>query len=146
QIARPGLPIALPVERIGLLMDCDWTQVRRWRQRAVCAEQLRPVEPYVPHRRAGQYLYLGRRSEANSIQEKSPAPTRSVPLALPTSGLVGHFLDSSSGTRSIVRAETHHSPLVGRVGSSAKCYIHGTHTEWWYRPEGDAVCNRCHPN
>ncbi len=35
QGARPGLMIALPLERIGELMRCDWTQVRRWRHRAV---------------------------------------------------------------------------------------------------------------
>jgi hypothetical protein len=35
QFARPELSIALPLERIGGLMGCDWTQVRRWRKRVV---------------------------------------------------------------------------------------------------------------
>ena len=58
QLARPGLPIALPLKRIGELMDRDWTQIRRWRQRAVSEGWLQPVACYVPHRRAAQYLYV----------------------------------------------------------------------------------------
>ncbi len=29
---------------------------------------------------------------------------------------------------------------------SQRCYVHGINTTWWFRPEGDAVCERCHPN
>jgi len=35
QLARPDFPIALPLERIAGLMGCNWTLVRRYRQRAV---------------------------------------------------------------------------------------------------------------
>ena len=35
QLSRPGYSIALPLERIGWLMKRDWTQVRRWRRKAV---------------------------------------------------------------------------------------------------------------
>jgi hypothetical protein len=57
QLARPGLSIALPLERIGDLMGCDWTQVRRWRKRAVCEGRLRLTERYIPHSRAALYVF-----------------------------------------------------------------------------------------
>ena len=25
------------------------------------------------------------------------------------------------------------------------CYVHGAHANWWQRPNGDQVCNLCHP-
>jgi len=55
QLARPGQPVALPLKRIAGLMCCDWTQVRRYRKRAVMAGVLHRVVDYVPHRRAAQY-------------------------------------------------------------------------------------------
>jgi hypothetical protein len=55
QLARPGQQVALPLERIAALMRCDWTQVRRYRKRAVMAGLLQRVGDYVPHRRAAQY-------------------------------------------------------------------------------------------
>lgn len=94
QASRPGLPIALPLERIGSLMGCDWSLVRRWRRRAVDEGQLRPSERYVPHRRASQYSFV----------ECPTRDTRDVPLGgkcpttEPTSGLVGHPEKSPSGT------------------------------------------------
>jgi hypothetical protein len=58
QLARPGQLIALPLERIGILMHCDWTQVRRWRKRAVDEGWIRLMVPYVPNRRAAQFLFV----------------------------------------------------------------------------------------
>lgn len=85
--ARPGLSIALPLQRIGTLMECDWTQVRRWRQKAVREGRLHPKERYVPHRRAALYSF----TESPAI----PVPLgHSVPLTDTTSGLVGHSGES----------------------------------------------------
>jgi hypothetical protein len=64
QLARPGLSIALPLQRIGILMECDWTQARRWCQRAVRDRRLRLVERCVPHRRATLYIYVVSLNEA----------------------------------------------------------------------------------
>jgi hypothetical protein len=83
QLARPGQPIPLPLERIGVLIGCDWTQVRRWRRRAVAEELLHPVGHYIPHRKAAQYLF-------------ADCPTRSVPLSPTSNGLVGHSLAGQS--------------------------------------------------
>jgi Bifunctional DNA primase/polymerase, N-terminal/Primase C terminal 1 (PriCT-1) len=57
QLERQGLSIALPLERIGDLMARDWTQVRRWRQRAVREGWLQLKECSVPHRRAALYVF-----------------------------------------------------------------------------------------
>ena len=101
QLARPGHPIALPLARIGTLMGCDWTQVRRWRGRAVTEGRLQPVGHYVPHRKAAQYLFTECPTRADSSKHRKECPTRtvplepSVPLTLPTSGLVGHPQDPS---------------------------------------------------
>jgi hypothetical protein len=57
QLARPGLSIALPLERIGDLMGCDWTQARRWRKRAAREGWLRLTERYKPHKRAALYVF-----------------------------------------------------------------------------------------
>ena len=95
QLVRPGLPIALPLLRIGTLMDCDWTQVRRWRQRGVKEGRLRPAGKYVPHRKAGSYIL----TECPTREAKTTVPLgKSVPLKAPTSGLVGHQSVSPSGT------------------------------------------------
>lgn len=104
QLARPGQPIALPLERIGVLMGRHWTQVRRWRQRAVAQGLLRPVGHYVPHRKAAQYLFTECPTRADSSEQRNECPTRtiplepSVPLTPTTSGLVGHPQSSPSGT------------------------------------------------
>ena len=55
QNARPGLEIALPLVRIGLLMGVDYTTVGKYRSKAVREGLLEPVGRYVPHKRAGQY-------------------------------------------------------------------------------------------
>jgi len=57
QLARPGLPIALPLKRIGDLMECDWTQARRWRKRAAREKWLRLQERYIPHVKAALYVF-----------------------------------------------------------------------------------------
>jgi hypothetical protein len=57
QLVRPGLSIALPLQRIGDLMGCDWTQARRWRKRAVYDGWLRQTERYIPHKRAALYVF-----------------------------------------------------------------------------------------
>ena len=95
QTARPGLAVALPLERIGTLIGCDWTQVRRWRQRAVREGYLRPKERYVPHRRAALYAF----TECPTRGTKENVPLgKSVPLIYPTNGLVVHPSFSPSGT------------------------------------------------
>ena len=122
QIARPGQPIALPLERIAGLMRCHWTMVGRYRQRAVVSGALIPAGNYIPHRKAGTYLVS--------------------PVNL-SSGLVRR-----GGTEPAERPSETSDHRLGSLlvrQSDAKCYVHGTHAEWWYRPEGDAVCNRCHP-
>jgi hypothetical protein len=58
QIERGDFPIALPLERIAELMSCDWTLVRRMRQRAGTENRLIPVAKYIPHRRAAQYRFI----------------------------------------------------------------------------------------
>ena len=57
QLARPGLPIALPLKRIGDLMECDWTQARRWRKMAVRDGWLRLKESYIPNVKAALYTF-----------------------------------------------------------------------------------------
>jgi len=57
QLARPGLTIALPLIRIGGLMECDWTQVRRWRKRAVSKGWLCLKERDIPHVQAALYIF-----------------------------------------------------------------------------------------
>jgi hypothetical protein len=57
QLARPVLLIALPLKRIGGLMECDWTQVRRWRQRAECEGWLCLKERHIPHLKAALYIF-----------------------------------------------------------------------------------------
>lgn len=77
QLARPGLSITLPLERIGDLMACDWTQARRWRKRAICEGWLRQTERYIPHKRAAMYIF-------------NECPTRAdCPTIKPTIGLAG---------------------------------------------------------
>jgi len=101
QQARPGIPIALPLERIGALMGCDWTQARRWRQRAVREGCLLPAGKYVPHRKAA--LYILTECTTRGFQESVPLGP-SAPLPSSTSGLVGHLQVFSSGT-SVNRTE-----------------------------------------
>lgn len=55
QRARPGLPIALPLERIGALMGLHWSTIGGYRRDAVMDGVLKPVRQYIAHRRAGQY-------------------------------------------------------------------------------------------
>ncbi|WP_084080249.1 bifunctional DNA primase/polymerase [Edaphobacter aggregans] len=88
QSQRPGLPIALPLERIASLFGCDWSLIRRYRQRAVEERRLELVQPYIPHKRAATY--------------RASVPLRSTTST--TSGLVVHPLISPSGTR-VVRQQ-----------------------------------------
>ncbi len=78
--ARPGQLIALPLERIGVLMNRDWTQVRRWRLRAEDEGLLRPVGGYVPHRKARQYFFTECPTRAELSAQRNVGPTRAVPL------------------------------------------------------------------
>lgn len=83
QLARPGLSIALPLERIGDLMGCDWTQARRWRKRAACEGRLHLTERYKPHKRAALYVF-------NECPTKPECPTKTdCPTIQPTIGLAG---------------------------------------------------------
>lgn len=85
QIARPGLPIALPLQRIGGLMKCDWTQVRRWRRYAVRDGWLCLKENYIRNLRAAQYIF----HEISTVPIKPTVPlNEAVPLE-PTTGIAG---------------------------------------------------------
>lgn len=124
QTARPGLTVALPLERIGALLGRDWTQVRRWRQRAVDEGYLRPTARYVPHRRAALYAFI----ECPTRGTKENVPLgKNVPLICTTSGLVGHLSVngfSPSGTArswSSAEEERSESPLNNSpAGKSAQ--------------------------
>jgi len=137
QLVRPGQSIALPLVRISQLIGCDWTMVGRYRKQAVKAGLLVQTEPYVPHRRAAQYRF--------SLPSSAVGPTRDkVPLSVPTSGLVGQARKAPSGTSALTGSEA--TRQIREQPWESKCRTHGIHSEWWYRPDGDAVCNRCHPN
>jgi hypothetical protein len=58
QLARPGFPIALPLERIGALMGFNWTLIRRYRKRAASAGLLRQVQRCVPKKVAALFEVL----------------------------------------------------------------------------------------
>ncbi|HTF69701.1 MAG TPA: bifunctional DNA primase/polymerase [Edaphobacter sp.] len=85
QIQRPGLPIALPLERIASLFDCDWSLIRRYRQRAVEEGKLELVQPHIPHKRASTY--------------RVSVPLRST--SSPNNDLVVQELISPSGTAGV---------------------------------------------
>jgi hypothetical protein len=88
QLARPGLSIALPLERIGDLMGCDWTQARRWRKRAVREGSLRLTEHYIRHKRAALYVFNEiPRLGVPLLAECTTMPE--CPTILPTIGLAG---------------------------------------------------------
>jgi bifunctional DNA primase/polymerase-like protein/primase-like protein len=55
QTARPGQPVALPVDRIGKLMGVHWTTVGLYRKQAVRDGVLEITGKYVAHRRACTY-------------------------------------------------------------------------------------------
>jgi hypothetical protein len=56
--SRPGLPILLPVVRIGKLIGCDRTLVGRHRQRAISLGLIREVKAYIPHETATLFMVL----------------------------------------------------------------------------------------
>lgn len=89
QIQRPGLPVPLPLERIAGLFGCDWTLIRRYRQRAMEERKLELVQDYIPHKRAATY--------------RVNVPLRST--TIPTNGLVVHPLISLSGTAMVHQQE-----------------------------------------
>lgn len=74
QNARPGLPIALPLVRIGKHMGCDWTLVRRYRQRAQSEGFIVQVKPYLRNRMAAQFAVPDPR--------ETGVPLTPVPLSL----------------------------------------------------------------
>jgi hypothetical protein len=149
QQTRPGMAIALPLQRIGALMGIHWTSVSLYRQKAVANALLEPVGDYIPHRRAGLYRVL----------EKTETLTKTL-----TSGLV-RVGENSPSEIPLVRvnrispseSENFHSEnkrrstetswnIVAREQRAPRCYVHGTETRWWERIDGDLVCGRCHPN
>jgi hypothetical protein len=136
QAARPpGFPIALPLERIGSLMACHWTQVRRWRRRAVSGGQLRPVERYVKKRKAAQYAYV-----ECPTREENTCPTREdVPLRSTTSGLVGQSEKSPSGTvkQISLRAQG------GRISTFPHCPRCASHALYRKNNVGNYECQSC---
>jgi hypothetical protein len=107
QLARLGRTIALPVVRIGALMCRDWTQIRRWRQRAVRDGWLHCINRSLwLEKRASLFVYsnVPLASDVPLIsgvplaKDRCPqtayvplSQTADVPLGLTSlSGLVGH--------------------------------------------------------
>lgn len=87
-----GQPIALPLQRIGGLFNCDWTQARRWRKRAVRDSLLIPVGEYTPHRKAATYRFTSTvGSSSLPLRGSGKCPTKSVPLLNTNTDLVGHL-------------------------------------------------------
>jgi hypothetical protein len=97
QLARPGHPIALPVERIGELMVRDRKQIQRWRQYAVRDGwlQLKERALWLGHR-AALYTFtdvpLAETGIVPLAERKCPTSTKSsVPLSLKSpKGIMGH--------------------------------------------------------
>jgi len=58
QLARPGLPVVLPLKRIAELFGVHFTSIQQWRKRAVNAGLLEPVGEYIANRKAGTYRVL----------------------------------------------------------------------------------------
>lgn len=58
QEARHGQSIALPLKRIGELMEVHFTQIARWRKRAVNDGRLIPTQQYIAHERAAGYRFI----------------------------------------------------------------------------------------
>lgn len=105
QNARHGLPIALPIERIGELMGVHWTSVSGYRKEAVRKGWLVPTEQYRAHRRAGQYHWI------DSTRQLEPKALTKEPIPL-TSGLVRIFpSENTNGSPSENRSST---PPTGR--------------------------------
>ena len=77
QLARPGLPIALPLERIGALMGVDRTLVGRYRKRAVSDGLLRQVKPYIAHKMAGLFKVVPPGSKSHYLST-SDSPSKEV--------------------------------------------------------------------
>jgi len=113
QLARPGHPIALPVERIGELFLRDRKQIQRWRQYAVRDGRLQLKERalWLGHR-AALYTFtdvpLAAQSSVPLAEERCPTSTESsVPLSLSSpKGLMGQ--SDANGT--------HAPPIVGEDG------------------------------
>ena len=56
--SRPGLPILLPVERIGKLIGCDRSLIGRHRRRAVAQGLIREVKSYIAHQTATLFMVV----------------------------------------------------------------------------------------
>jgi hypothetical protein len=57
QGARPNQPIALPEKRIAALLECGFTLISRFRQRATKEGLLTLVARHVPHRKATLFIF-----------------------------------------------------------------------------------------
>lgn len=148
-LARPGQSIALPLERIGVLMGCDWTQVRRWRRRAVTEARLQLVGHYVPHRKAAQYLFTECPTRADSSEKENDVPLGGVPLSPTTNGLVGQSLvvqsQEEQGTGNSNKPDSKTTEPAPLTQDSLRCYVHGRRATWWQRTGGDWICELYHP-
>lgn len=60
QSMRPGQPIALPLQRIAEHFGCDWSLIRRYRQRAKSEGFIFEVEPYKFKQKAALFRVAGR--------------------------------------------------------------------------------------
>jgi len=56
--SRRGLPILLPVERIGKLIGCDRTLVGRHRKRAISLGFIREAKAYIAHQTATLFMVI----------------------------------------------------------------------------------------
>lgn len=80
QEARPGLPVALPLERIAELFGVHFTSVQQWRKKALSCGDLKQVGQYIAHRKAGTFRVL--------ISDSIQTETLTKPLTTLTTGLV----------------------------------------------------------
>jgi hypothetical protein len=126
QNARHGLPIALPIERIGELMGVHWTTVSNYRKGAVKRGWLKSVEQYIAHRRAGLYRLI-----ESLIPTDTETLTRSLtPL---TSGLV-RFSRLSLPSENLENPPSENSPF--------RSHARRTETADWPLPSTPR-CPRC---
>jgi len=59
-IELSGQPVALPLKRIAGHLGCDWTLIRRYRQRAVDTGMIRKVGRAIPHLKAAMFVLCDR--------------------------------------------------------------------------------------
>ena len=87
QRARTQFPVALPLERIAELFECNWSAVRRWRQRAMKRGKLKLTTAAVPNRQAAMFQVS---VDPEERTRERTHPTSGTPSSTTSSGLVVH--------------------------------------------------------